>query len=154
MECELFWHRQLRISDSGQLDDEVIELRLLRVMRPHSAEEHPAGERFLGRVPEYRFAIHRRNDGVRVGRIHIRVTNDKEIAETVGHCGYAVDEAHRRNGYATRAIRLIVGLARQWRVLPLWVLIEPENVASRRAVERVGFGLADIVDTSPTAVGL
>lgn len=136
------------------LADEVVELRLLRVMGPHNTDARPADAQFLSRVPEYRFAIHRRSDGLRVGRVHIRVTDDEEIARSVGHCGYAVDESHRRNGYATRAIRLVVGLARHWGVLPLWVLIEPENVASRRVVEGAGFTLMDVVDASPGAVAL
>ena len=113
-----------------------------------------AGSRVSESRAEYRFAIHRRTDGVRVGRIHIRVTDDKEIAESVGHGGYAVEEAHRRNGYATRAIRLMVGLAHIGGVMSLWVLIEPENIASRRAVERVGLVLLDVVDASTAAVAL
>lgn len=136
------------------LADDVIELHLLRVMGPHNAEERPPAARFLADVPECRFAIHRRADGLRVGRIHIRVTRDERIVHAIGHSGYAVDEAHRRNGYATRAIRLIVGLARHWDVLPLWVLIEPENAASRRAVERAGLALVDVVDSSPEIMAL
>lgn len=39
---------------------------------------------------------------------------------------------------------------------PLLVLIEPDNIASRGAVERAGFHLLDEVDTLPegTALGL
>ena len=62
-----------------------------------------------------------------------------------------MDEAHRRNGYATRAIRLIVGLARVCGVSPLWILIEPDNLASRKAVERAGLELVDVADTLPEA---
>lgn len=136
------------------LADDAIELRLIRVMGPHNAEARPENARFLAPFPEYRFAIHRRADGVRVGRIHIRVTRDPWIVGSIGHSGYEVDEEHRRNGYATRAIRLIVGLARHWDVLPLWVLIEPENAASRRAVERAGLELADVVDALPELMAL
>ena len=136
------------------LADDGVELRLLRVMGPHNAKERPPDARFLARVPECRFAIHRRRDGLRVGRIHLRVTREARIVEAIGHAGYAVDDEHRRNGYATRAIRLIVGLARYWDVLPLWVLIEPENVASRRAVERAGFELVDVVGSSAEIMAL
>jgi predicted acetyltransferase len=76
------------------------------------------------------------------------------ILRALGHSGYEVDEAHRRNGYATRAIRLIVGLARVCGVAPLWVLIDPDNVASRGAVERAGLELVDVVDSLPEATGL
>jgi len=136
------------------LADEAIELRLLRVMGPHNVEARPENERFLGRVREYRFAIHRRGDGLRVGRIHLRATRDEAILRAVGHSGYAVDEEHRRNGYATRAICLIIGLARHWDLLPLWVLIEPHNAASRGAVERAGLVLAEVGDSSPELIAL
>lgn len=105
-------------------------------------------------VGEYRFAFHRRSDGLRVGRIHLRVTNDEAIVLVVGHTGYEVEEAHRLNGYATRAIRLIIQLSIFYGMASLWILIEPENIASRRAAERAGFRLVDVVDTRPEAIGL
>lgn len=91
-----------------------------------------------------------------MGRIHLRITDDPRILRALGHSGYAVDEEHRRNGYATRAIRLIVGVGRVFGAMPLRVLIEPDNVASRKAVERAGFDLVDVVETRPegTALGL
>ena len=39
-------------------------------------------------APECRFAIHRRADGVRVGRIQLRLTDDATILRAVGHAGY------------------------------------------------------------------
>ena len=139
---------------STVLTDDVIELRLLHIMGPENGATRPTNEQFLTAIPEYRFAIHRRSDGLRVGRIHIRRTQDEHVIRSLGHSGYAIDEARRRNGYATRAVRLIVGLARYWGVLPLWILIEPENIASRRTVERAALILIDIVDSSPEAVSL
>lgn len=136
------------------LADDAIELRLIRILPPGNPSARPPEARFLAPALEYRFAIHRRTDGLRVGRIHLRVTDDPLILRALGHSGYEVDEAHRRNGYATRAIRLVAGLARVCGVAPLWVLIDPDNVASRGAVERAGFGLVDVVDALPEAVGL
>jgi predicted acetyltransferase len=138
------------------LADDAIELRLLRVIHPGDVTARPPEAQFLASALEYRFAIHQRADDLRVGRIHLRITDDPLILRALGHSGDAVDEAHRRNGYATRAIRLVVGLAGVCAVTPLWVLIEPDNVASRKSVERVGFDLVDIVETLPegTALGL
>lgn len=136
------------------LADDVIELRLIRVLAPGDLAARPPEAHFLSPALEYRFAIHRRTDGLRVGRIHLRVTDDPLILRAMGHAGYAVDEEHRRNGYASRAIRLVTGLARLRGVAPLWVLIEPDNVASRRAVERAGFDLVDTVETLPEGIGL
>jgi predicted acetyltransferase len=142
------------IPPPGLLSDEVIELRLIRVLGPENADLRPPEAQFLSRDPEYRFAIHRRSDGLRVGRIHLRVTGDPAILEAVGHTGYEVDELHRRNGYAARAIRLIIALAQHYGISPLWVLIDPENIASRRAVERAGLHLVDVIDTRPEALAL
>jgi tagatose 1,6-diphosphate aldolase len=136
------------------LADDAIELRLLRVLRPDDPSARPPEARFLASALEYRFAIHRVTDGLRVGRIHLRVTDDPLILRALGHAGYAVDEAHRRNGYAARAVRLIAGLAQLYGVSPLWVLIEPDNVASRKTVERAGFDLVDTVDTLPEGITL
>lgn len=114
----------------------------------------PLAAQFVANAPEYRFAIHRCRDGLRIGRIHLRVTQDDVVLRAIGHAGYAVDEAHQRLGYATRAVRLIQQLARKHALSPLWILIAPDNVASRRTVERVGFQLVDIVDASPEALAI
>ncbi|HEU4881155.1 MAG TPA: GNAT family N-acetyltransferase [Longimicrobium sp.] len=143
-----------QLPSGAVLADDAIELRLLRVLVPGDADARPPEARFLAPALEYRFAIHRRTDGLRVGRIHLRITDDPLIVRALGHAGYAVDEAHRRNGYAARAIRLIAALARLCGVAPLWVLIEPANVASRGAVEQAGFELIDIVDTLPEGIAL
>lgn len=136
------------------LADDTVELRLIRILAPGDLSARPPETQFLSAALEYRFAIHRRTDGLRVGRVHLRVTDDPEILRALGHSGYAVNEEHRGNGYATRALRLVVGLARAVKTTPLWVLIEPENAASRRVVERAGFQLVDIVDARPDALAL
>lgn len=141
-------------SAGAPLADDAVELRLIRTLAPGDLAARPPEARFLSPALEHRFAIHRRSDGQRVGRIHLRVTDDEAIVRAVGHTGYAVDEAHRRQGYATRAIRLIAGIASAHGVSPLWVFIEPENVASRRAVERAGFELAATEATRPEARAL
>ncbi|MES2524412.1 MAG: GNAT family N-acetyltransferase [Gemmatimonadota bacterium] len=136
------------------LSDGVVDLRLIRVIGPEEADARPANAQFMATAPEHRFAIHRVEDGVRVGRIHLRITSDPVVLRAVGHLGYAVDDAHQRRGYATRAVRLIRRLAAQHDVGPLWVLIAPDNVASRRTVERAGFTLVDIVEASAEALGM
>lgn len=136
------------------LSDDAVELRSLCVLRPGDLSARPPEAHFLSPALEYRFAIHRRTDDLRVGRIHLRLTNDPAILRAMGHAGYALDGPHRGYGYATRAVRLIIGLARANGVTPLWVLIEPDNVASRRVVERAGLELVDVIDTEPEAVAL
>ena len=136
------------------LADDAVELRLLRVLGPGDEAARPPAARFLARVPECRFAVHRCDDDTRVGRIHLRLTDDPDVVRAVGHAGYEIDEPHRRHGYAARALQLIRRLARHYGVAPLWVLVEPENTASRRTAERAGLRLVDVVPTAPEARGL
>jgi len=136
------------------LRDEVVELRLLRVLGPAHAAARPPELRFLAAAPEYRYAIHRLADGVRVGRIHLRVTADPAIVEILGHAGYAVDPEHRGRGYASRALTMLRRIARQAGVAPLRVFIAPDNVASRRTAERAGLELVDEVEAAPEALAL
>jgi predicted acetyltransferase len=136
------------------LRDEVIGLRLLHVLGPADAERRPPEARFMAAATECRFAIHRIADGVRVGRIHLRLTDDATILRAVGHGGYEVDEAHRRQGYAARALLAIRRVARHYGVAPLWVLVAPGNVASRRTAERAGLVLVDTTAATPEALAL
>lgn len=136
------------------LQDDAIELRLLRVLGPSDAAARPPEARFLSTATECRFAVHRRADGARVGRVHLRLTDDPTILRAVGHSGYETDEAHRRQGYAARALFAVRRLARHYGVAPLWVLIAPENVASRRTAERAGLVLVDTVAAAPEALAM
>ncbi|MEP6836330.1 MAG: GNAT family N-acetyltransferase [Gemmatimonas sp.] len=136
------------------LEDGVIALQLLHLVGPGDASARPIAAQFLANALEYRFAILRASDGLRVGWIYLRITQDDVIVRAIGHAGYGVDAAHQRRGYATRAVRLIQQLAHDHALSPLWILIAPENVASRRTVERVGFQLVDIVDASPEALAM
>ncbi|MEQ9397673.1 MAG: GNAT family N-acetyltransferase [Longimicrobiales bacterium] len=142
------------ITPEGHVSDEVIELRLRRVLGPGDLSHRESATAFLAAGLEYRFGIHLREGGSRVGRIHIRVTDDPLVVSALGHMGYAVEEEHRRNGYATRAIRLITPLGWKLGQETIWVLIESDNVPSRRAVERAGFQFVDEVDTHPKARAL
>lgn len=134
------------------LGDEVIELRLLRVLGPADVASRPPEARFLAIAPECRFAIHRRSDNLRVGRIHLRITDDATILRAVGHTGYETEEAYRRCGYGVRALLAIRRLARHYGIAPLWVLIAPDNIASRRTAERAGLALVDTIAATPEAI--
>ena len=136
------------------LRDDVIELRLLRVLGPGDVMSRPPEAQFLAAATECRFAIHRRADDARVGRIHLRLTDDDTVLRAVGHSGYEVDEAYRLRGYAARALLVVRRVARHYGVGPLWVLIAPGNVASRRTAERAGLSLVDTVAATPEALAM
>ena len=64
--------------------------------------------------------------------------------------GYNVFEAHRRRGYATRAVLLLMELLRQhtdWQVATL--LIHPDNARSLAVARRSGFVQVGDLDGNP-----
>jgi RimJ/RimL family protein N-acetyltransferase len=61
-------------------------------------------------------------------------------AKRIGELSYWTHPTHRRQGVATRAVRLLCGFAfGELGVERLEAYVEPDNLASRRVVESVGF---------------
>ena len=79
-------------------------------------------------------------DGGFCGTINVRyVPGTEELPPHVsGHVGYAVIPGKRNRGYATEALRLVLPEARKLGLRRVLVTCDPENVASRRVIERNG----------------
>jgi tagatose 1,6-diphosphate aldolase len=84
--------------------------------------------------------------GEELGTINLRDGRGPYIERYAGHVGYGVHEAHRGHRYAARALRLLVPLAQELGLNPLWITCDPENTASRRTCERAGAVLVEVVD--------
>lgn len=125
--------------DTAFLRDDEIYLDLAR-----TADAIP--ER--GWVPAYHFVIRRVADGNRVGQVDLRVGHNDGMRYG-GHIGYVVDEDFRGHGYAARAVRLLLELARRHKMGYLYVTCDPENTASRKTCERAGGQMQEIVDLPP-----
>jgi tagatose 1,6-diphosphate aldolase len=104
-----------------------------------SAEEGPWG------VPAYSFAM-QSPGGDRMGRIRLRVGWSDDVIRYAGHMGYAVEPAFRGRHYAERACRLIIPLAKRHGMDHLWITCQPDNLASRRTLERLGAQYVSILD--------
>ena len=103
----------------------------------HTAE-HP-----VCRVPARYYQI--LNDrGEHVGNINLRLNTGEAITRYAGHVGYEVFPQHRGHGYAAQSVRLLIPAARENGILTLWITCDPENIASRRTLERAG---AEYVET-------
>ncbi|GJG86133.1 hypothetical protein tb265_13140 [Gemmatimonadetes bacterium T265] len=89
-----------------------------------------------GWIPAYHFSL--RVGGRRVGGIELRVDLGGALDRSTGHVGYFVEPAWRGRGYAARAGRLLLPLARAHGLDPLWILCAVDNAASRRTCERLG----------------
>lgn len=122
----------------------------------HFLRACPAGRelpRGLGGVPAYHFWMllepgseEAKTIPLRVvGGIALRVGNNRELRYFSGHIGYQVYGPARGHHFAERAVRLVLPLAARHHVKPVWITVNPDNIASRRTCERLGATLVDVV---------
>lgn len=111
------------------------------------AERTPAGKNAWG-VPAYSFRM-QAPDGHYMGRIRLRVGWSEEVIRYAGHVGYTVEPADRGHRYAERACRLIVPLAKRHGMASLWITCQPDNMPSRRTLERLGADCVGVIDVPP-----
>lgn len=125
--------------DSAPLSDGDLKLILTECI---AAENSPWG------VPAYSYGMYAPG-GEYMGRIRLRVGWSEAVIRYAGHVGYAVEPAHRGHRYAERACRLIMPLAKRHGMTSLWITCQPDNIASRRTVERLGAECVEVIDVPP-----
>jgi RimJ/RimL family protein N-acetyltransferase len=96
-------------------------------------------------VPAYQFRM-QSAAGEYIGRIRLRVGWNDDIVRYAGQVGYAVEPAFRGRRYAERACRMIIPVAQRHGMLHLWITCQPDNVASRRTLGRLGAECVGVVD--------
>jgi predicted acetyltransferase len=87
-----------------------------------------------------------------VGGIALRIGNTYDIVMYYGHLGYHVYPPSRGHHYAARACRLLMPLAYEHGIDPIWITCNPENRASRRTCDGTGAQLVETVPVPSTHV--
>jgi predicted acetyltransferase len=88
-------------------------------------------------------------DGIRVGTISLRDGHTHVFTHLLGHIGFAVDEAHRGQGFAGLAVLALLPEAARLGVAPAWITTTPDNGACRRTLEMLGCVLVEEVPVPP-----
>lgn len=86
-------------------------------------------------VPAYEFTVCRGSE--RVGAVNLRV-GYTDALYYCGHIGYGIDEAYRGRGYAAKACRLLLTVARLHGMKKLLITNDVNNPASRSVCEKLG----------------
>lgn len=125
----------------------------------HAPLGHEPADPVRGKVPAYHFWMLLRHGPagpyqrppVRIaGGIGFRVGKTEALERYYGHVGYHVYPPARGCGYAERACRLILPLARAHGLRTLWITCNPDNYASRRTCEKLGALLVEIIPVPET----
>ena len=85
-------------------------------------------------VPGYEFAICAGHE--KVGEISLRIGYTDSLYYG-GHVGYGVDEAYRGKGYAVKACRLLLPIARAHGMKKIFITNNVSNHASKRVCEKL-----------------
>ena len=117
------------------LSDGDLVLQFLRF------DEHP-----VHKAPTYYFRMIHSETGKELGVINLRCGSTPHLERYAGQIGFAVHSVHRGNRYASRSVALLIPVARRLNFQSLWITCDPENVASRRSLERAGAELVEIVE--------
>jgi|LGOV01.1.fsa_nt_gb tagatose 1,6-diphosphate aldolase len=99
----------------------------------------------LGFVPAYHYHIKKHGMNDVIGQIDIRIGHNSNTFYG-GNIGYGVDEDFRGNGYASKAVRLLMEVAKKHNMNKVIITCNPDNIASRKTAERAGAALLEIVD--------
>jgi tagatose 1,6-diphosphate aldolase len=87
--------------------------------------------------------------GLRVGTISLRDGHTRVFTHLLGHVGFAVDEAHRGQGFAGLAVRALLPEAARLGLGTVWITTTPDNIACRRTLEGLGCVLMEEVPIPP-----
>ena len=96
-----------------------------------------------GFYPMHRFGIHVGND--MVGTIDFRDGYDPWLYFG-GHIGYRVDPRYRGSHYAYKACMALKPYMIDHHHTTIYISASPENIASRKTIEKLGADLLDTVD--------
>lgn len=102
------------------------------------------GDSGRGFVPGYHFRI-LNSDGGDVGHLNFRVGESDHVKLAAGHIGFEISPEHRGNRYAGDACLALA----EWAFTiseSILITVDPDNLPSRRTIERIGAQFLDEVD--------
>lgn len=89
-------------------------------------------------VPATQFLVVRKSDGKLVGMVSIRHELNEYLNEFGGHIGYSVRKSERRQGYATRILKLALDYCRTLGIARVLITCDKENVGSATVIKLNG----------------
>jgi predicted acetyltransferase len=94
-------------------------------------------------VPAYHFRILLAGDRD-IGHINFRVGDTEHVRVSAGHIGFEICREHRGHGYAFEACCAVAPFVRSI-YEAVTITCDPDNLASRRTIERLGARFVDEV---------
>ena len=131
MQKEIAYYNSLPYEFNGFIDIPTLTNGEISVI---CTEKYPANPE-KKHVPAYNCIICK--NGEQIGLVNLRIGYSDGLYYC-GQVGYAVDEAHRGNSYASEACKLLLPIARAHKMSKLIITNNVTNTASRRVCEKLG----------------
>lgn len=96
-----------------------------------------------GRVVGATYFVVRAEDNEIVGMVNLRHTLNDFLLHEGGHIGYSIRPSQRRQGYATQALALMLGVCAGLGLHRVLVTCNADNTASARTIQKNGGVLED-----------
>lgn len=101
---------------------------------------------FNNYVPSVIYGIYRHGSDVKIGECDLRLGMNEELYYA-GQIGYRIYENYRGHGYAYAACLILFAIARdEYGMSDLLLTCSPDNIASRKTLEKLGGTLKENVD--------
>lgn len=98
-----------------------------------------------GDVRSLNFDIYLHDTSIRAGFCDLRLGMNEELYYA-GNIGYRIFPGERGHGYAYESCRILFDIARSKGMTELIITCSPDNIASRRTLEKLGGSLLETVD--------
>lgn len=115
-----------------QPDQFVFDEVLCLVLRRVAVEKHEDGM-----LPAYYFHVFRLEDGADMGWLDLRV-GDLAVTALYGHVSYCLSKPYRGHGYMTRAVSMLLPLAKAHGMSVLRIHCAADNLASQGVCRKLG----------------
>ncbi len=114
-------------------NDEPLKLEVFRIDEPKMPDEI--------KVIYYNMVVGKRI----VGICDLRFGENEELYYA-GNIGYTVFMRYRGNHYAYKACMILLEIAKKEGIKKLWITCSPENIASRKTIEKLNSTLLEVAD--------
>ena len=84
-----------------------------------------------------------------MGGINLRIGSTDDLVFYRGHVGFTVLPEFQGKHYEARSLKLVLPVAGQLGINPVWITCNPDNIASRRTCQFAGAEFIDIVRLPP-----
>lgn len=82
-----------------------------------------------------------------IGTVNLRLGLTKELADYGGNIGIVIRKSERRKGYAAKALKMAVDIARKMNIYPILMTCTAENESSLRLLSSAEYKKSEIDET-------